>query len=112
MSEGYINDTNIWIDLDWRKLPRDLFPSLWTKIEAGVSSGMIFTLDMVYDELEVQTPEPLIARPNPRGLNSEDQDERVNDLLFRNDCEFAVGHGVSTRAKLNAECKCSKVTTC
>ena len=63
-------------------------------------------------ELEVQTPEPLIARPNPRGLNSEDLDERVNDLLFRNDCEFAVGHGVSTRADLDAECKCSKVTTC
>lgn len=52
MSKGYINDTNIWIDLDWRKLPRDSFPSLWAKIEAGVSSGMIFTLDMVFDELQ------------------------------------------------------------
>ena len=29
-----------------------MFPSLWTKIEAGVSAGTIFTLDMVYDELQ------------------------------------------------------------
>jgi predicted nucleic acid-binding protein len=49
---GYIFDTNIWIDLDWRKIPRDSFPSLWEKIEAGVANGTVFTLDMVYDELQ------------------------------------------------------------
>ena len=52
MRMAYLNDTNIWIDLDWRKLPRDSFPSLWAKIETGVSAGVIFTLDMIYDEIQ------------------------------------------------------------
>jgi predicted nucleic acid-binding protein len=49
---GYLFDTNIWIDLDWRKLPRDSFPSLWSRIETEIATGGVFTLDMVYDELQ------------------------------------------------------------
>ncbi len=62
-------------------------------------------------ELEIQTPESLVARPNLRGLELDDPDERVNDLLFRNDFEYAVGHGVSTHAHLEADGSCKKVTT-
>lgn len=62
-------------------------------------------------ELEVKTTEALIPRPNPRGLNSDDRDERVNDLLYRNDFEYAVGHGVSTQAHCGPDAKCCTVKT-
>jgi len=48
---NYVFDTNIWIDLDWRKIPRDSFPGLWSKIESAIDGGQIFTIDMVYNEI-------------------------------------------------------------
>ena len=39
-----------------------------------------------------------MARPNLAGLASEDWDERVADLQYRDCFEWAVGHGVATRA--------------
>ena len=46
-----------------------------------------------------------------RGLDSEDWDERVADLQYRDVCEFAVGHGISTRAVLDDQCACREVHT-
>lgn len=48
----YSFDTNIWIDLDWRKIPRDSFPSLWARVENAIDHDQIFALDMVYDEIQ------------------------------------------------------------
>ena len=61
--------------------------------------------------LEVHCVQPFVPRPNLRGLESEDWDERVADLQYRDVCEFAVGHGVSTRAMLDDKCNCRKVHT-
>ena len=61
--------------------------------------------------LEVRCPQPFVSRPNLRGLESDDWDERVADLQYRDVCEFAVGHGISTRAILDAECSCREVHT-
>src|SRR5262249_20109247 len=48
---------------------------------------------------------------NLRGVESDDPDERVADLQYRDVCEYAVGHGISTRAILDAECCCREVHT-
>lgn len=77
------------------------------------------TLDEVRDqsfafqaELEVQSEVPLVPRPNFRGLESEDWDERVGDLQYRDAVEYAVGHGVATEAVSNADGHCRTVRTC
>ena len=44
-----------------------------------------------------------MPRPNLRGLESDDWDERVADLQYRDVCEYAVGHGVATHAVLDDE---------
>jgi hypothetical protein len=61
--------------------------------------------------LEVRCERPFVSRPDLRGLESDDWDERVADLQYRDVCEFAVGHGVSTRAVLDDENACREVHT-
>ncbi len=61
--------------------------------------------------LEVRCAEPFVPRPNLRGLESTDWDERVADLQYRDACEFAVGHGVATRAVLDGADDCREVHT-
>jgi hypothetical protein len=61
--------------------------------------------------LEVRCEQPFVQRPNLRGLESDDWDERVADLQYRDVCEFAVGHGVSTRAVQDKRCECREVHT-
>jgi len=63
-------------------------------------------------ELCVHSDEPLVPRPNLRGLESDDWDERLADLQYRDACEYAVGHGVSTRVSLDDCGDCRDVHTC
>ena len=49
-------------------------------------------------QLEVASDAPLVPRPNLRSLESDDWDERVADLQYRDVCEYAVGHSVATEA--------------
>jgi Helicase conserved C-terminal domain len=63
-------------------------------------------------ELCVHTDEPLVPRPNLRGLESDDWDERLADLQYRDACEYAVGHGVSTQVSLDDRGDCRDVHTC
>jgi len=46
-------------------------------------------------ELEVRCAKGFVARPNVRGEGSEEWDERVADLQFRNRVEYVVGHGIA-----------------
>ena len=48
-------------------------------------------------QLEVACDTPFVPRPNLRSLESDDWDERVADLQYRDACEFAVGHSVADR---------------
>ncbi len=68
--------------------------------------GFIFQV-----ELEVQSEKSFIARPNLRSLESDDWDERVADLQFRDAFEFSVGHSVSTEAMVEDR-ECRTVRTC
>jgi hypothetical protein len=52
-----------------------------------------------------------IARPNLRGLNGRDWDEQVADLQYRDVYEFAVGHGIATKAHIeNGVCRAVETT--
>jgi hypothetical protein len=62
-------------------------------------------------QLEVTCEESFVPRPNLRSLESDDWDERVADLQYREACEFAVGHSVATEAVLT-DCHCHAVRTC
>jgi hypothetical protein len=56
--------------------------------------------------LEVAAETPFVPRVDPRGLESEDWDERVADLQYRDVVEYAVGHGVATVADIeNGACR-------
>ena len=49
---------------------------------------------------------PFLPRHDPRGLDSENWDERLADLHYRDAAEYAVGHNVSTRAETDdGECR-------
>lgn len=63
-------------------------------------------------ELELHSAgEPFIPRPNLQGLVSNDPDERLADLQFRDAYEYAVGHSVSAEAVLDPDGKCRTVRT-
>lgn len=60
-------------------------------------------------EIEVSADEPLVPRPNLRGLKSNDPDERIADLQYRDAFEYAVGHGTSAAAACDDEAVCRAV---
>jgi hypothetical protein len=62
-------------------------------------------------ELELTSEKPFVARPNLRSLQSDDWDERVADLQYRDACEYAVGHSVATEAVVEDHL-CRTVRTC
>ncbi len=68
--------------------------------------GFIFQV-----ELELQCDTSFIARPNLRSLESDDWDERVADLQYRDSFEFSVGHSVATDSSGEAG-QCKTVRTC
>ena len=49
-------------------------------------------------ELTVEADRPLVPRHDPSGLDSDDWDERLADLHYRDVAEYAVGHNVAARA--------------
>jgi len=48
----YCVDTSGWLDGWQRHYPSDVFPTLWTKIDALVTAGEIISSEEVYFELE------------------------------------------------------------
>ena len=48
--------------------------------------------------MELRYAEGLVPRPNRRDESSDDLDDRINDLQYRECIEWAVGHGVATEA--------------
>jgi hypothetical protein len=62
-------------------------------------------------QLEVHSEHPFVPRPDLRSLESDEWDERVADLQFRDSFEFAVGHNVATEALVDGG-HCTTVRTC
>lgn len=46
-------------------------------------------------KLEIDTLDRFLARPNVRGQDGDDADERIAELQYRDVFEYAVGHGVA-----------------
>jgi hypothetical protein len=61
--------------------------------------------------LEVQSPTGFVPRPDLHGHGSHDADEQTADLQFRDVHEYAVGHGVSPVAHLDADGACRRVAS-
>jgi hypothetical protein len=57
--------------------------------------GFIFQV-----ELRVRCDAGFVARPNLHGADTDDADEQIADLQYRDTFEYAVGHNVATRAVL------------
>src|ERR1700694_68967 len=62
--------------------------------------------------LELNSPAPFVPRPDLRGAASDEWDEKVADLQYRDVFEYAVGHGVSATAKCGPGVACASVSTC
>jgi hypothetical protein len=62
-------------------------------------------------QLAIRSERPFAARPDPRGDTSEDPDERIADLQYRDVQEFACGHGVATRALIGEDRHCREIET-
>ncbi len=61
-------------------------------------------------EMTVAADRPFLPRHDLRGLDSEDWDERLADLHYRDAAEYAVGHNVSVRAETDDD-ECRRVHT-
>lgn len=61
--------------------------------------------------LTIRTADAFVSRPNLRGQNSQDRDEAVSSLQYRNDCEYAVGHNVSAITILSSNHICQEIRT-
>jgi hypothetical protein len=62
--------------------------------------------------LTVHSSVPLVPRPNLRGHTTEEWDERVADLQYRDVYEYAVGHGTATHAEIDEKGACRTIHTC
>ncbi len=60
--------------------------------------------------LSVTADLPFIPRYDPRGLESDDWDDRLADLHYRDAAEYAVGHNVSVRTETTDD-HCNQVYT-
>jgi hypothetical protein len=61
--------------------------------------------------LELEAPVRFQPRPNNAGESSDEWDERVADLQFRNKFELAVGHNVAVAAQMDGDGHCRRVRT-
>ena len=61
-------------------------------------------------EVTVDADQPFVPRYDLRGVDSEDWDERLADLHYRDAAEYAVGHNVSTGVEA-VDGKCHRVHT-
>ena len=61
--------------------------------------------------LAVQCARSFVARPDLRGRDTDDPDERVAELQYRDAFEYAVGHGVATHAICSGPTTCHAVET-
>ena len=60
--------------------------------------------------LQVRSADGFVARPDMRGADGQDPDERIGSLQYRDVAEYAVGHNVATRVTVR-DGRCDEITT-
>lgn len=80
---GYVIDTNALIDLWRRHYPRDVFRTLWQKIEGLITSGELVAPQEVLKELQRQRDELYAWAKKQKCFKDLDRDqiERVKHIL-------------------------------
>ncbi|MGC8561209.1 MAG: DISARM system helicase DrmA [Phycisphaerae bacterium] len=78
--------------------------------EAGAQRGRADELFAFQARLDVGIAEGFLPRPNLRGSRSDDPDEKIADLQYRDACEYAAGHNVSVRSTIQNG-RCTRVAT-
>ena len=74
--------------------------------QAAEDDDMADTAYAFQVEMSATADRPFLPRFDPSGLESEDWDERLADLHYRDAAEYAVGHNVSTRTEaFDGECR-------
>ena len=63
-------------------------------------------------EIELHATEPFVPRPDLRGRDGDDWDDKVADVQYRDVFEYAVGHNVSAVAVVDSASECSVARTC
>lgn len=61
--------------------------------------------------LKLVSPNPFVPRPDLRGEMSDERDDQIADLQFRDVVEYAVGHSVSATAERSDDGLCRAVKT-
>jgi hypothetical protein len=74
--------------------------------DAAKDEGFVFQAG-----LTIESDHGFCPRPNLRGRDGTDWDEQVAELQYRDVCEFAVGHGIATQVRVDAEGSCRFVET-
>jgi Helicase conserved C-terminal domain len=96
-----------------------------TKLPAGTRAISIFLVNhrrpkpdtekdtgyIFQAQLTIHNRDSFIPRPDLRNRQIEDDDERIADLQYRDDYEFAVGHNVSALAFPDAQSHCTQICT-
>jgi hypothetical protein len=72
---GYVIDTNALIDLWRRRYPRDVFPTLWQKIEGLIKSGELIAPQEVLNELQRQHDELYLWAKRQKCFKGLDRDQ-------------------------------------
>ncbi len=62
-------------------------------------------------ELSLHTEPPFVARPDLHGQGSDDADEKIADLQYKDVVEYAVGHNIAAVAAKGADNHCREVRT-
>ncbi|MDH6106002.1 DISARM system helicase DrmA [Anabaenopsis tanganyikae CS-531] len=97
---------------------QELIPEGTYSVSVFLVNNRLVTVDKQRDisytfqtTLIINTPEPLVPRPNLRGRDDNDWDENVADLQYRDDYEYAVGHNVSAISLTNSDGDCHNIQT-
>jgi hypothetical protein len=106
---------------------REVPATAWdeTRLPAGTRAVSVFVVNerdpaseeraeeakMFQVELRLHLEQGFVARPNVRGLQDDDPDERIADLQYRDAFEHSVGHGVATHAIRASDGLCREVRT-
>ena len=116
------NSPKLYVSVSVRSVPPD---NLTSGIPEGTRSVSLFLVNRrvpagearmdeafaFQTQLEVASEVPFVARPNLHSLESDEWDELVADLQYRDSLEYSVGHSISTRA-ISEEGVCRLVKTC
>ena len=117
------NSPKLFVSISVRNVPPD---NLLSGIPQGTRSVSLFLVnrrvpagDVKADEafafqtqLQVNTDVPFVARPSLHSLESDQWDERVADLQYRDALEYSVGHSIATQAVKGDDGQCREVKTC